>query len=182
MSKVEYRPLRVMRELTVTTSSMEELTKLYPNAKPERMYSGSRGDVQIGTVAGVYHAKQFIDMPTNAEREVLTVKLGNILPAAVEIPQHADGYDVPTSGVARSREGSFKGQQVVEVVKTKALVEKAKAEITPVKSDNSKKDTSKKPRAKFKKSAAESLSGDNTKKDLTEKGPFVRNPITGGDE
>ena len=182
MSKFEYRPLRVVRELTVTASSLKELARLYPNAKPKRMHSGSRGDVQIETIAGVYYPKQFIDLPTTAEREVLTVSLSKIPPAAVEIPQHADGYDVPTSGVARSREGSLRGQQIVEVVKTKALVENAKAEKTPVKSEDSEKDTTKRPRPKIKKSATEHSSGDKTRKDLADKGPFVKNPTTGGDE
>lgn len=119
MSIESYRPLRVMRQATVMASTPQELGRMYPHASIERAPAGG--------VMGVYHIRQIIDCPTVHEREMLGLNLDGKGSYAVEIPQHRDGYDIPTSGVARSRKGSMKGRQVYEVTVQKAKMEERRA-------------------------------------------------------
>lgn len=105
MTNSEYRPVRILRRIVVAGTDPAGMKSRYPHGHPEIPPGG-------GTVCVAYEPGTVVDAPTDEERAIFDSQAGLRQPAARDIPQHADGYDIPTSGIARSRKGSVKGREI----------------------------------------------------------------------
>lgn len=92
----EYKPIRVFRNFDVTGSDHHLMQKQYPNG----IFSIKEGVTHIS-----YTARSVINIPTDFERDLFKNPKNGM-----EIPQHQLGFDIPTSGIARSRKSSHRGK------------------------------------------------------------------------
>jgi len=112
IDNLDYRPVRVMAGLSVAAATVNELDEKYPHGKSHKVTSPG---AKTNTVSRLFVPGQVVDAPTPEERAVFDVSPDSVV---VDIRQHADGYDDPRSGVARSRASSDQG-------KTRFLMETA---------------------------------------------------------
>jgi len=131
MTDLDYRPVRILKGISAACATVDELTEKYPHGEEPTVVK-SRG-AKTDTLSRVYKPGQVIDAPTPEERELFDTVPDTV---AIEIPQHADGYDDPMSGYARSRVASERGRQKF-LLETTARANKASKK-------SSKKKTSKK--------------------------------------
>lgn len=156
--KCDYRPLRIILDATVAAATKHELGRLYPHCEIVRAHGG--------TAIGIYKSRRVINAPTRHERDLLALKPDGKNSYALEIPQHRDGYDIPTSNIARSRKGSLKGRQMWEVVVARAKREDEQKKSTAKTKREARKD--RESESKPKSSVIEGATA-STKKDMSRK-------------
>lgn len=103
----DYEPVRIVQDIIVSGKTMVELLKLYPHS--EVRPANPRKKMKSLAVQRYFKKGTVIDYPSEQEKALFNALDDSI---AVVIPQHRDGYDVPTSGVARSRKASSKGRDI----------------------------------------------------------------------
>lgn len=99
MTLREYKPIRILKKLSLKGIKPERRRKEYPNSIPS-----PKGEL-------IYKPGTVLDAPTDEERSLFK-HLSSVshTEVAVEIPQ-LRGFDDPRSGLSRSRRDAHRGKQ-----------------------------------------------------------------------
>jgi len=131
MTDSEYKPVRVLRGISVTGANEAELAQKFPHAVAE-VVKGR----QAVTYSRTYTPGQVVDAPTEEER-VLFDSVSDL--TACNIPRGAEvTVDDPRSNLARSRDAAYRGySKFLSETAARAAVSKPPSK----KSASKKKDT-----------------------------------------
>ncbi len=98
----DYKPYRILQPFVTVVRDSDDILACYPHGK-----RGARM-VATGTV-GIVFSEGVIDAPT--EEEIALFSLPSLSKSVKPIPQDKRGFDLRSSGVARSIKGSQRGRE-----------------------------------------------------------------------
>jgi hypothetical protein len=109
----EYKPFRVMHKFSVPSTDLKKIERDYPNgiiSQNGKMYFAN------------YKTHMIINRPSESEISLFAIKRDKI-PFALEIPQDIRGFDLRTSGLARSVKSSKEAREkaLVDIAREKHM-------------------------------------------------------------